>query len=398
MSEHKSAADLAAEVKADFDKKHDAVKEIAEKALKMAETGEKAGKEFQEKADEALNSMNGVKAQLTELEQKLARSGGGDDAEVKSIGSQFVDADGFKALQSGGMGAKFSLAVKADLTTATTNTAGAMGAAIAPNRLPGVQGLPQRRMTIRNLLMPGRTDTPNIEFIQETGFTNNAAAVAEGALKPESDMKLAEKAVSTKVIAHWTRATRQILSDFSQSRSLIDNRLLYGLAFKEEAQLLSGDGTGANLLGLIPQATDFVNPLTGGDATSIDRIRLMILQAALAEYPSTGIVMNPIDWAWIELLKDTTGRYIIGNPQGTTAPTLWNLPVVATQAITVDKVLTGAFDMGAQIFDQWEGRVEAGYQNDDFTRNKVTFLAEERLALAVYRPESFIYGDFGRVA
>ena len=397
MSEHKSAADLAAEVKADFDKKHDAVKEIAEKALKMAETGEKAGKEFKEKADEALNSMNGLKAQLTELEQKLARSGG-DDAEVKSIGSQFVDADGFKALQSGGMGAKFSLAVKADLTTATTNTAGAMGAAIAPNRLPGVQGLPQRRMTIRNLLMPGRTDTPNIEFIQETGFTNNAAAVAEGALKPESDMKLAEKAVSTKVIAHWTRATRQILSDFSQSRSLIDNRLLYGLAFKEEAQLLSGDGTGANLLGLIPQATDFVNPLTGGDATSIDRIRLMILQAALAEYPSTGIVMNPIDWAWIELLKDTTGRYIIGNPQGTTAPTLWNLPVVATQAITVDKVLTGAFDMGAQIFDQWEGRVEAGYQNDDFTRNKVTFLAEERLALAVYRPESFIYGDFGRVA
>lgn len=397
MSEHKSAADLAAEVKADFDKKHDAVKEIAEKALKMAETGEKAGKEFKEKADEALNSMNGVKAQLTELEQKLARSGG-DDAEVKSIGSQFVDADGFKALQSGGMGAKFSLAVKADLTTATTNTAGAMGAAIAPNRLPGVQGLPQRRMTIRNLLMPGRTDTPNIEFIQETGFTNNAAAVAEGALKPESDMKLAEKAVSTKVIAHWTRATRQILSDFSQSRSLIDNRLLYGLAFKEEGQLLSGDGTGANLLGLIPQATDFVNPLTGGDATSIDRIRLMILQAALAEYPSNGIVMNPIDWAWIELLKDTTGRYIIGNPQGTTAPTLWNLPVVATQAITVDKVLTGAFDMGAQIFDQWEGRVEAGYQNDDFTRNKVTFLAEERLALAVYRPESFIYGDFGRVA
>jgi HK97 family phage major capsid protein len=397
MSEHKSAADLAAEVKADFDKKHDAVKEIAEKALKMAETGEKAGKEFKEKADEALNSMNGVKAQLTELEQKLARSGG-EDAEVKSIGSQFVDADGFKALQSGGMGAKFSLAVKADLTTATTNTAGAMGAAIAPNRLPGVQGLPQRRMTIRNLLMPGRTDTPNIEFIQETGFTNNAAAVAEGALKPESDMKLAEKAVSTKVIAHWTRATRQILSDFSQSRSLIDNRLIYGLAFKEEGQLLSGDGTGANLLGLIPQATDFVNPLTGGDATSIDRIRLMILQAALAEYPSTGIVMNPIDWAWIELLKDTTGRYIIGNPQGTTAPTLWNLPVVATQAITVDKVLTGAFDMGAQIFDQWEGRVEAGYQNDDFTRNKVTFLAEERLALAVYRPESFIYGDFGRVA
>lgn len=386
--ETKTAAELATELKAGFDAKHDAVKAIAEEALGKIKSGEALTNGLKEKADEALNGMNGLKAQLVELEQKLARSGG-DDTEAKSIGSQFVDADGFKALQSGGMGSKYSMEVKADLTMT----------GVAPTtRLPGVQLLPNRRMTIRNLLMPGRTDTPNVEFVQETGFSNAGSPVDEGAAKPESTITLADKSVSTKVIAHWTRATRQVLSDVSQSRSMIDGRLLYGLAFKEEQQLLSGDGTGANLLGIIPQATAYVNPLAGGDTTSIDRVRLMVLQAALAEYAATGIVLNPIDWAWIELLKDTQGRYIIGNPQGTTAPTLWNLPVVATQAITVDKVLVGAFDMGAQIFDQWEGRVEAGYQNDDFTRNKVTFLAEERLALAVYRPESFIYGDFGRVA
>ena len=73
-----------------------------------------------------------------------------------------------------------------------------------------------------------------------------------------------------------------------------------------------------------------------------------MLQAVLAEYPATGHVMNPIDWAWIETLKDGQGRYIIGNPQGTITPTLWGLPVVTTQAITVDKFLTGAFEMGAQ--------------------------------------------------
>ena len=133
--------------------------------------------------------------------------------------------------------------------------------------------------------------------------------------------------------------------------------------------------------------------------TAIDQLRFAMLQAALAEYPATGHVMHPIDWARIETTKDADGRYIIGNPQGTARPTLWGLPVVATQAIEQDKFLTGAFRLGAQVFDRWRARVEVATENeDDFVKNLVTILAEERLALAVYRPEAFIYGDFGIVA
>ena len=182
--------------------------------------------------------------------------------------------------------------------------------------------------------------------------------------------------------------------------SIIDNRLRYGLAYKEEQQLLTGDGTGQNLLGIIPQATAFSAPFDpAGTETVIDSLRLALLQSELAEFASTGIVLNPTDWARIELLKDTTGRYIIGNPQGTLAPTLWGRPVVATQAISVDKFLCGAFQQGAQVFDRWQARVEVATENeDDFVKNMVTILAEERLALAVYRPEAFVYGDFGNVS
>ena len=202
--------------------------------------------------------------------------------------------------------------------------------------------------------------------------------------------------MSTKVIAHWFRASKQILSDFPQIRSMIDGRLIYGLAIKEESQLLNGDGTGDNLLGLIPQATAFAIPAgytSPTPMTSIDVLRVAMLQAALAEFPATGHVLNDIDWAGIETLKDGEGRYIIGNPQGTLRPTLWGLPVVATQSIAVGKFLTGAFRLAAQIFDQWQSRIEVGFQNDDFVRNKVTILGEERLALAVYRPEGLIYGN-----
>lgn len=388
--------ELAAELKSKFEEKHGKVKEIAEQALSEAKKNGDISKDLKEKADEALLGMNEIKARIDEIEQKAARQGAGDDRQ-KSLGEQFIELEELQAMKSAPRAnASASLSVKADITSATTDAAGSAGAAIAPNRLPGVQELPQRKLTVRNLLSPGSTDSPSILYVQETGFTNNAAMVAEGELKPQSDIKLADVNISTKVIAHWFRASKQILSDFAQIRSIIDQRLIYGLKLKEDDQLLNGDGTGENLHGIIPQATPYAVP-TGttlpAPVTGIDVLRIAMLQASLAEFPATGHVLNPIDWASIELLKDNDGRYIIGNPQGSLNPTLWNLPVVTTQSISYGKFLTGAFQLGAQIFDQWTSRIEVGFQNDDFTRNKVTILGEERLALAVYRPEAFVYGN-----
>jgi HK97 family phage major capsid protein len=225
--------------------------------------------------------------------------------------------------------------------------------------------------------------------------------VAEGARKPESDIRLELVSTTAKVIAHTAKASRQILDDAAQLRSYIDGRLRYGLAFKEEQQLLNGDGTGQNLLGIVPQATAYAAPggIVATSPTVIDQLRFAMLQAALAEYPATGMVLNPIDWTRIETTKDTQGRYIIGNPQGTMTPTLWGIPVVATQAMTIDKFLVGAFMLGAQVFDRWQARVEIATENeDDFVKNLVTMLCEERLALAVYRPQAFVFGDLGFVA
>ncbi|MDX0569824.1 phage major capsid protein [Sinorhizobium medicae] len=395
----KTAEQLALEVKAEFDKTMNQVKEIAEKALAEAAKGVGMTDDLKEKADESLLKMNALTEQVADIEQKLARGGGTKTTPEKTIGEQFVEDQGVKDwAQSSPSKGKADVRFKATITSATTDTAGAAGAAVETTRLPGILALPQRRLTVRDLISPGRMDGNALEYVRETGFTNSAAPVAETAAKPESDLKFDLVTTSAKVIAHWMKASRQILDDFSQLRSIIDQRLLYGLAYVEEGQLLNGDGTGQNLHGIIPQATAYAAAFTPDAPTAIDTLRLAQLQAALAEYPATGHVMHPTDWARIELEKDTTGRYIIGNPQGMIGPTLWGLPVVATQAIAVDKFLTGAFRLGAQLFDRWDARVEAGFVNDDFIKNLVTILAEERLALAVYRPEAFIYGDLGFVA
>lgn len=395
----KTAEQLALEVKAEFDKTMNQVKEIAEKALAEAAKGVGMTDDLKEKADESLLKMNALTEQVADIEQKLARGGGNKNTPEKTIGEQFVEDQGVKDwAQSSPSKGKADVRFKATITSATTDTAGAAGAAVETTRLPGILALPQRRLTVRDLISPGRMDGNALEYVRETGFTNSAAPVAETAAKPESDLKFDLVTTSAKVIAHWMKASRQILDDFSQLRSIIDQRLLYGLAYVEEGQLLNGDGTGQNLHGIIPQATAYAAAFTPDAPTAIDTLRLAQLQAALAEYPATGHVLHPTDWARIELTKDTTGRYIIGNPQGMIGPTLWGLPVVATQAIAVDKFLTGAFRLGAQLFDRWDARVEAGFVNDDFIKNLVTILAEERLALAVYRPEAFIYGDLGFVA
>ena len=403
MTDTKTAEQLAGEVKAAFDAKHDQVKALAEEALGKAQKGEDLSAATKQLADEALVGMNEAKARLDELEQKIARKGADDETRPRSIGEQVLAADEMKAfLASRASRGRASVEVKAIITSLTTDAMGSAGDLIVPDRLPGILAPGQRRLTVRDLLTPGRTSSTSVQYVKETGFTNAAATVSEttGALKPQSDIKFDIATSSVTTIAHWVLATRQILDDAPMLQSYIDGRLRYGLALVEENQLLNGGGAGTDLNGIYTQATAFTAPITiPAPVTRIDVLRLAVLKSALAELPTTGAVLHPADWASIELLKETTGAYLIGNPQGALAPTLWSLPIVATQAISQGNFLTGAFRLGAQIFDRWDARVEVSTEDDqNFRKNLVTILAEERLALAVYRPEAFVKGAFAAAA
>jgi len=380
----------AVEIKKELSKIGDQVKEHGEKALAEAQKGIKMAEGVKQTVDELLTKQAELQASLTELEQKAARRGGDDAPHLKSMGFQVIENETFKkAVESGEVrrkGGRHSIEVKA-----ITSAAGSAGAGVVPDYRPGVLNLPDRRLTIRDLVSPGRTNSNLVNYLKETGFTNAAAPVAEGARKPESDIDYTLTPAAVKKLAHFIKASSEIQDDFPALQSQIDARLMYGLKLVEENQLLKGSGAGNNLNGIYTQATAYAAPIVVATPTIIDTLRLMLLQAELAEFPSDGIVLHPSDWALIELLKDTTGRYLIGNPQGTLSPTLWGRSVVATQAMTQDTALVGAFKMGAQIFDREDANIVIATENeDDFVNNLVTILIEERLALAVYRPEAFV--------
>lgn len=353
-------------------------------------------KKFGQHADETLRQVESAKegaaivgARMDSLEQKLARAEWGGSPEVETWGRQFVReiGDQVKGLSEANRG-RVSLSLKA----VTTDPASA-GVMEVPTR-DSANLLPKQRLTIRALLPVVSISTGTVEYIQQTSAPENAGMVAEGALKPESDMDFSLNTTPTRVIAHWIKASRQVLEDLPQLRDLIDNEMRYGLALREEAQILLGDGSGQNLAGLVPAATAFADPLALVSPNMIDTIGAAILQNALADYPATGIVVHAADWVRMRLLKDADGKYLLGDPQTAVEPRLFGLPVVPTKAMAVGDFLVGDFASAATLYDRWQPRVEVGYVNDDFIRNMTTILAEERVALAVKNPEALTYGSF----
>lgn len=334
-----------------------------------------------------------VAARLMEVEQKMARQTGyGAAALDESWGQQVVKSPELKAFSDNNTRpSRLRLDMKSTITSAA-DSAGALG---VPHRDQAVM-MPRKRFAVRDLLPVIKITSGSVEYPKQTERTINAEPVAEGNLKPESEMAFELKNTPVRTIAHWVPASRQILEDAPQLAGLIDTELRYGLELKEDAQLLNGDGTGQNLHGLVPQATAYAPPIEIEDPNMIDKIGLAILQNAVADLPADGIVMNAADWMRIRLLKDQDGNYILGAPGAAVEPRLFGLPVVATTGIALDKFLVGSFQAAATLYDRWEARVEVSTEHADFfTRNLVAVLAEERVALAVKQAAALTYGSFG---
>ena len=382
----------------DLKKATDEVKTFAERVEKEMKNLGAATDETKANADKALTEMNTISQRLTDVEQKMARRTGGDPPQqLKSLGQYVTDDEKVKALLELKNGqARVTVELKDILSGPGTWGPGVSpsNSLVIADRQPIVQP-PMRQLVVRDLITPGSTTSNAIEYPVETDnpAVTGAAVVSEAALKPQSNITFDLKSVPVRTLAHWMKASRQIMDDVPQLRSYIDGRLRYGLGYVEENELLYGDGTGQHILGIVPQATAYAAAFTPANLQNIDILRLAALQATLALYPASGYVLHPTDWAKIELTKDAQQRYIVGDPQNQIAKRLWALPVVDTPAMQVGKFLTGAFRMGAQIFDRLSIEVMISTEDqDNFVRNMVTIRAEERLALAVYRPAAFIYG------
>lgn len=389
----------------------DEIKALAETQAKLLDTSrelkgwmEKANNEIEsvKKLDSetkaALDKLSTKAAELTDkcldLERRISDAGS-TEGKSESAGEMLTKSEAFQAMAAGR--SKFA---RVELKTAIVNATGQNQPLVADMRVPGIINNPNRVLTIRDLMPVGRTASNLVQFTKENVYTNNAAAQysspnRENVTKPESGITftLANAAVVT--LAHFIPVSRQVLDDAPQLESYVNGRLLYGLKLEEEDQLLNGAGTSGSLSGLLASGNNTAYNRSATGDTRIDTLRKAITQAALSEYAADAIVINPEDWEAIELTKATDGQYIMANPMALAGPQLWGKRVVATNSIAEGTFLVGAFTMGAQVWDRMDAAVQISYEDgDNFKKNMATLLAEERLALTVYRPAAFIKGTF----
>lgn len=335
-------------------------------------------------------------ARLLEAEQKLARRGPSPAVAFASdmqlaMTKAFEEATGLKDIQERRRGARASIDMPPGFFAKATPLLGAPALGQS-ERVTEIISAPKRKLTIRDLLKVVPTTAAIIEYVQAT-FTSGAAPVAEGATKPESTAVLVLKNAKVIVLAHWTKCSSQILSDFASLQAFIDNEMRFGLSLVEENQLLFGDGLGENLSGLATQAPIFTDATVG--ATSVDSIRRAKADLELAGFTATAIVLNPVDFAKAELIKLEDGSYLIGDPSGSSQPTMWGMPIVSSAGMTEGSYVLGDFVQAGTLYDRWTARVEVATQNeDDFVKNLVTIRAESRLALAVTQPAALRRGTF----
>ena len=350
----------------------------------------------------ALEKLAAKSSELTdkclEMERKLSMGINGDAQKQDTAGEMLVKSDSFKAMQEGR--SKFA---RVEVKTAIVNATGQNQPLVPSQRVVGIINNPNRVLTIRDLLPVGRTTSNLVEYTKENVFTNNAGPQYsspnyENVTKPESGITFTLASAAVATLAHFIPVSRQVLDDSAQLESYVNGRLVYGLKLEEEDQLLNGNGTSGNLGGILKSGnyTAYNRAVTGD--TKLDTIRRALTQAQLSEFTADAIVLNPADWETIELQKSSYGEYIFGGDMGpidALGPRIWGKRVVATNSITAGTFLVGSFMMGAQIWDRQDAAVQISYEDgDNFKKNMATILAEERLALTVYRPAAFISGSF----
>ncbi|MDR6664282.1 phage major capsid protein [Rhizobium sp. 1399] len=357
------------------------------------------GSELRNRIDEQDEKFAEIRQRQFDVEQRLAsrRGGGGSQSLGASSGDNSVswgaavtNSQEYHAFMSTGCKGKAHIPAVGNALTTVTG-----GALVRTDRDPNGVMLPRRRLTVRALVGVGRTGSNLVEYFREKVSVNNAAPVAEGALKPESSLEYELKNTTVRTIAHWIPASRQIMDDAPQLITLVDSSLRYGLANKEEQQLLYGDGAGENLHGMIPQATAFDEDRVTTDDTKLDVIRHAMSQAEEADLPASGIIINTRDYLDMVGIKDAGHNYIANSPLAGGFGTLWGLPVVWTNNIVQGDFLVGAFETAAQIYDRLDPEVTVSSEDrDNYIKNMLTIRAEERLAFAVKRAAALIKGSF----
>lgn len=321
----------------------------------------------------------------------------------RTLGDIVVESDQYEA--RGNLAAGFaSIPVEGSLlgrdgsqlrTNITSGTANNDSGALLPSGDPILPTPREARLFIRDLLTVQGTGLSSIPYVREyTPVTTEvgASSVTEVSAKPEVAMLWESDDAPVRKVAGWVPVSTEILEDADTLAGYINGRLAYMLALREEQQVLTGAGTGPDLEGIFTHS-GVQTQASASDIPSTIGAAIGLIEAVDGD--ADGIVMHPTDY-WTMLTtryaNQFDGGFSTGAPGAVPFQSVWGLPVIRSRAsVSAGSAYVGAFKLGATLFDRKQTEIRIGNQHSDFfVTNKVAILAEERVALAVHRPDFFV--------
>lgn len=349
--------------------------------------------------DRQMDGMKHADDLLTQIGQLNAKSvvqhvGGSDAIHAKSVGEYYV-----QSMQTAGFDVKSAIAhgyeVECKANT-DTNVEGAPSAGYTPylTQTDTEPARPyQRPLVVADLFSTGAITGTVLQYPVFDELEGNAKMVEETGAAPQVHWKDPTwKQDKIGKVASFFGISEDMMEDLSWVIGEINDAAQYDLKLQEETQLLSGDGSENNLTGLFNRG---IQTMDKDDLSDADRLSKAALQiTTTTNFQADAYVMNPLDFWKLTIAKDANGNYL----NLTDGAKLWNIPTVATAAITEGTALVGAFK-SAKVLRKGGLVVKmTDSDTDDFLHFKQKCRVSERLGLQVKYPKAFVKVTLGKAA
>jgi len=399
------------------------VKEAAKSELDLAVTALKKDSVLKSEFDELKTKLDNsvskedfeaVKNEAIKLREDLVASQEiSSKKENNGFGSQIIKGlqvakeDLTNLINKKGSSVRVVAKAATTMTTGNVDAVGTNGLSMLLNSYEtGITPIPRSAPFFADLFTPVPTNGSTVSYAEMKNPDGGAGMTAEGAAKTQADFDFVEAKADVRKITAYIKTSKEALADISGLAGEINGELMTLVKLKKDSQVMLGDGTGNNLNGVITQATAFSAPV--GLAAAIpypnnyDVLVAAITQILTAEvisgepagFLANVIVLHPVDVAAMKLTKDTTGNYVfpVTLPNSTS---VMEVGVIANARMTQDEFLVMDSSKGNLRIKE-DVTFDIGYENDDFTKNLVTILAEMRLAFFIKsnHAKAFVTGDF----
>lgn len=372
--------------------------EEAAKALKLAAktlvtSAEKSLGESQIKAIEAVDALFEGVAKSAKKHAKIATGASKASFDVEEVEKGLKDlANRQRNVFS------FTISSKSDLAFLTKSTAkdDLTGDVIQPDVVTEITRAPVRSVFMESIIdvTPNMT-SDNLAYVECVTQTGAPASTAELATMPEKDFAFQEYKAPLKKVTVTNKHSVEILSDAAQLVSAIKSWLNEDMNIVTDTQLLSGNGTGANLQGVLGVATVLDATAVGtkrvANANLYDVIRVALTKVAVAgkgKFNANYVILNPVDADELDLTKDSTGNYILPPFRSADGTKVKGATIIENTGMTAGSFLVGDF---SKMHAGTKGGVEIEITNSDgtdFVKDIITVKLRRRMAAYIRTNDS----------